>query len=174
MVCRLINTMNLIINKILKESMTNTEAAGVLIICTGTKRALIEKRNDKGQYWGTFGGMVDSTDPTIKDAVIRELKEETGYVDSVVLLPIFDFLRNDFTYHTYLGFVEEEFVPKLSSESIDYAWCNWQELWEIEPKLSGFSSFLENVGDKLEAFLIPKDTLVESILKEARNNEYCK
>lgn len=154
--------------------MTNKEAAGVLIICTGTKRALIEKRNDRGQFWGTFGGMVDIKDLTIKNAVIRELKEETGYVDAIVLLPIFDFIRNDFTYHTYLGFVEEEFVPILSSESMDYAWCNWQELWEIEPKLSGFNSFLENVGDKLEPFLVPKETLVENILKEARNNEHCK
>lgn len=64
-----------IVNKILLENKMKEAAAGGLIICLKTYRVLIELRNDRNKFWGTFGGMIDPTDASIEAALKRELKE---------------------------------------------------------------------------------------------------
>jgi 8-oxo-dGTP pyrophosphatase MutT (NUDIX family)/N-acetylglutamate synthase-like GNAT family acetyltransferase len=168
--------MNLI-EKILKETKLGgerpAEAAGALLICPGTKRALINKRGpncDCPNMWATFGGGVDETDPSLEFTVQRELAEEAGYNGKLSLIHIYTHTEPNFKFYNYIGFVPEEFKPSINDESSDYAWCTWQTLWEIEPKHPGFEEFLENAGDILEVFLTSKDTLVESLKKSPIEN----
>lgn len=158
--------------KILKEA-TKVNATGVLIICTTTKRALINKRSNvvpTPNTWATFGGMVDDTDASNEDACKRELSEEAGFKGNIKLIPAYLYKKENFKYQNYIGLVDKEIIPSLNEESTDYAWANWQELFEIEPKHYGLDALLENSGDIIEKYLTP--TLTEKILKEATIFEF--
>ena len=156
-----------LVEKILKDN-AKANATGVLVICTSTKRALINKRSNlvpTPNTWATFGGMVDDTDTSNENACKRELSEEAGFKGSMKLITAYLYKKDDFKYQNYIGLVEKEFTPSINEESTDYVWCNWQELYEIEPKHYGLDSLLENSVSIIEKYLTP--TLTEKILKEA-------
>lgn len=95
---------------------------------------------------GTFGGKVNFGE-NFEYAAKRELKEETGYSAVIRLIPAFLYEEKNFQYQNFIGVVSEEFTPKLSWETEDFAWCNYQELREIEPKHFGLDALLENSGN---------------------------
>lgn len=95
-------------------------AAGCVLYAEDTGRWCLQQRStsvsDPG-VWSTWGGGV-APGETLKDAVRRELAEESGYTGPLRLEPLMMGQR----YATYIGHVPHEFKPRLNFESQDYRW----------------------------------------------------
>lgn len=100
--------------------------AGVLFICTDTRRMLFVKRSpecDEPGTWCCLGGGVDPGE-TIEQGLRREVREEAGYTQDFTPV-LFDVSRQPgFTYHNFYAFVDKEFVPVLNDEHTAYKWCD--------------------------------------------------
>lgn len=102
------------------------EGVGTFIYCTSTHRYLFLLRN-ASKYSGTWalaGGKIDSGEQ-ILESLYRELNEELGIDFSTArVIPIEKFTsdKNNFTYHTFLLPITEEFVPALNHEHRGYCW----------------------------------------------------
>ena len=136
-----------------------TIAAGVIPICTTTKRILVGLRSDEVEEpgtWGSFGGKLDideGIDETIKEAVLRELEEETGYCGNIELVDAFVYKHGSFEYHNFFGLVSSEFEPELNWENESAEWFTYDELIVLSDKHFGLVSLLKNDGDLLKSFL---------------------
>jgi len=108
-------------------------AAGLFVLCSKTKRHLLLKRPldfKYGGYWCSPGGHFDVEDVFPKATAIREFVEETDYKGKVKILkqPLIVEDDNHMTFYTFLGVVENEFVPCLKgemedgNEHDDYGW----------------------------------------------------
>ena len=95
-------------------------AAGCVLYAEDTGRWCLQQRStsvsDPG-VWSTWGGGV-APGETLKDAVRRELAEESGYTGPLRLEPLMMGQR----YATYIGHVPHEFKPRLNFESQDSCW----------------------------------------------------
>lgn len=104
-------------------------AAGVLFLALDTGRCLLQLRNsDKSQRdtWGFFGGTLEGSE-TAFECLCRELQEEIGFVpDMHKVNPIDVFQSHDkqFYYYSFVGVVDQEFIPRLNPESAGYAWVD--------------------------------------------------
>lgn len=150
--------------------------AGVLPICSKTRRALVCMRSDQVDQpftWGVWGGTIKK-DETYLSGGKREFMEETGFSGKIKILPAFVFKNARIEYHNLIGLVDSEFTPRLNWEADDYAWCNYQELWELEPKHFGLETLLNKSGAQINKYLLPDDytgDLVEKILKESESKK---
>ena len=107
-------------------------AVGVWFRSLDTGRDLYLLRNDTRHpgSWGLPGGKQEANE-TLLGCMERECVEELGFFPLYRrLVPIEKFTSQDqrFTYHTFVCVVEEEFVPRLNSEHLGYAWIdagNW-------------------------------------------------
>ena len=122
------------------------QGAGCLILAKSTGRILVAHRSGAVQEpntWGTWGGAID-IDEDPKSAVLRELKEESGYAGKVLSTdPLFVFKSGSFSYHNFLITVPEEFIPKLDWETQGYKWC--ASLRSIpRPRHAGLVALLNN------------------------------
>lgn len=103
------------------------EAVGAIFMSLETGRVMLNLRSENvtySNYWGFVGGKVE-TGEAPKEALRREIHEEIGDILSIAEIIPFDvFATNNgrFTYHSYLVFVDTEFVPELNDESSGYAW----------------------------------------------------
>lgn len=102
------------------------EGVGTFIYCTSTQRYLFLLRNSSkySGTWGLAGGKVDA-DEQILESLCRELREELGYDftnDKVIPIEKFTSDNGNFSYHTFLIPVAEEFVPNLNYEHRGYSW----------------------------------------------------
>ena len=108
--------------------MKDIVCSGALIYALNTKRFLFLHRTS-GRHkntWGLVGGTnEDGETPWI--ALQREISEEIGSVDITKTVPLESFVSNDdrFHFHTYLCFVNEEFLPTLNSEHDGYSWATF-------------------------------------------------
>lgn len=89
--------------------------AGILPICTTTKRILINHRSEdmnEPNTWGVWGGALDGG-YSPEEGALKEFKEECGYDGDIKLIPayIFQTKTKNFTYYNFLGLVETEFIP---------------------------------------------------------------
>jgi 8-oxo-dGTP pyrophosphatase MutT (NUDIX family) len=109
------------------------KGAGCLLVSMKTGRILIPKRSSlvlEPGTWGVFGGAIDP-DENEKQAVCREVHEEAGRkIDPSSLNVLYTFTDESkgFKYTTYVGTVEDEFLPILNWESSDAHWFefgNW-------------------------------------------------
>lgn len=103
------------------------------IVCSGalfyskqtSKILLLQKARGKHQgTWGLVGGTNEQLE-TPWEGLQREIKEEVGSLPKILkTIPLETFVSNDsvFHFHTYLCVIENEFIPKLSSEHSGYAW----------------------------------------------------
>lgn len=96
-------------------------AAFCLIYASETDRFLVEQRGTHVNHpltFGLFGGAIDAGESP-RDAMCRELKEETG-----LLVSRFDYHMRlgKSPVHIYAKIVRCEFVPNLSWESASYRW----------------------------------------------------
>jgi 8-oxo-dGTP pyrophosphatase MutT (NUDIX family) len=102
------------------------EGVGTFIYCTSTQRYLFLLRNSSkySGTWGLAGGKVDANEQ-ILESLYRELREELGYDftnDKVIPIEKFTSDNGNFSYHTFLIPVSEEFVPNLNYEHRGYCW----------------------------------------------------
>lgn len=127
------------------------QGAGCLFYAIDTGRYLVAHRSqhvEEPNTWGTWGGAIDgSEDP--KTAMLREVKEETGYSGSIEIDHIWTFEhKSGFRYHNFLAIVPKEFTPKLDWENRGYKWVEFGA-WPA-PMHPGLQSLLTNAGSKLE------------------------
>jgi 8-oxo-dGTP pyrophosphatase MutT (NUDIX family) len=105
---------------------------GTLIVSTKTKRVLLNLRaphKTHAMQWALFGGMVEK-DEQPKDALMRELTEEIGFIPDIEKLYPFDVYQSrdgHFKYYSFVAVVVDEFVPELNNESCGYCWIDLGE-----------------------------------------------
>ena len=105
---------------------------GTLIVSTKTKRVLLNLRaphKTHAMQWALFGGMVEK-DEQPKDALMRELTEEMGFVPDIEKLYPFDVYQSrdgHFKYYSFVAVVVDEFVPELNIERCGYCWIDLGE-----------------------------------------------
>lgn len=131
-------------------------AAGILPICTSTKRVLLSKRHPHVMYpdsWASWGGKFEKElgDVTPQDCAKREFWEETRISDKYLFLkrPIHVYEDERVLYYTFIGFFEHEPTPDILAEGglADYAWFSLDEL--PEPLMPEFQIMLEEEMDTL-------------------------
>lgn len=124
------------------------KAAGCIIISKDTGRILLAKRGVEAEEpgtWGTWGGKLDAGE-NAKQAVSREVEEETGY-EVIKVQPLYVFRDGDFEYHNFLVVVPFEFTPKLNWENDDSMWVEYGK-WPSNLHF-GFEALILNSGHKI-------------------------
>ena len=105
---------------------------GTLIVSVKTKRVLLNLRaphKTHAMQWALFGGMVEKEEQP-KDALMRELTEEMGFVPDIEKLYPFDVYQSrdgHFKYYSFVAVVMDEFIPELNVESCGYCWIDLGE-----------------------------------------------
>jgi len=128
------------------ESFWGNQGSGAILFSKSTKRFLVVYRSkyvNEPNCYGVVGGKIDDTENP-KDAVFREISEEVGYDGNINLIPLYIFKTKNFTYHNFLGVIDEEFTPHLDWESDGYKWVTFDELLKIEPKHFGLEKLLND------------------------------
>jgi len=148
----------LLVKTNINEHMTNTGrwgniGAGILPYCKKTKRFLLAFRSSyvlEPHTWGIWGGKIEDNED-IEESAIREFEEESGYNNTIKLIPSYIYKERGFTYHNFIGLIEDEFEPGLDwenergvVETEDYKWVTLDELLKIEPKHFGLEKLLDN------------------------------
>ena len=118
----------------MEQLLTNTNRMGVgtLIVSVKTKRVLLNMRaphKTHAMQWALFGGMVEKEEQP-KDALMRELTEEMGFVPDIEKLYPFDVYQSrdgHFKYYSFVAVVMDEFIPELNVESCGYCWVDLGE-----------------------------------------------
>ena len=120
--------------------------SGAIICSLETKRFLLLQRTHAKQkgHWGLVGGTNDK-DESPWQGLQREIQEEIGSLPNFYkVIPLELFVSNDekFNFHTYLCFVDKEFIPILNSEHSGYAWVEFG-IWP-KPLHQGLRNTLNN------------------------------
>lgn len=139
-------------------------AAGALLVSKETKKCLVGLRSakcDAPHTWGPFGGSIEAGE-TIKEGLLRELKEEIGFTGDVELHESWTFKKENFKYHTFIGLVDKEFKPKLNDETDDVKWLTLEELIDLPKKHHGFAEYVKEASDDLEKYM-KKDSINEDV-----------
>lgn len=124
--------------------------SGAIVCSLKTKRFLLLQRTHQKQagQWGLVGGTNDSNESPW-EGLKREIIEEIGSLPNFVkVIPLELFISNDekFNFHTYLCFVEDEFIPVLNEEHSGYCWVNFG-VWP-KPLHQGLRNTLNNATIK--------------------------
>lgn len=107
--------------------MNEKSAAGTIFLSIKTERILFNLRAPYKTHkltWSLWGGMVEDGE-TPKDCLLREMKEEMGYVPAIEKFYPFDVSESkdkNFKYYSFVCVVEDEFIPQLNKESVGYCW----------------------------------------------------
>lgn len=107
------------------------ENVGAFIYCTTTKRYLFLLRNSSkyGGSWGLPGGKIEKNE-SITQSLLREIQEELGgTIQDPKLIPIEKFTseNGNFSYHTFITPIDNEFVPLLNNEHRGYCWVRLED-----------------------------------------------
>jgi 8-oxo-dGTP pyrophosphatase MutT (NUDIX family) len=107
------------------------EGVGTFIYCTTTKRYLFLLRNSSkySGTWGVVGGKIEPNELTMQ-SLMREIQEELGgTIRDPKLIPLEKFTSDNgnFTYHTFITPVDQEFVPMLNNEHRGYCWVKLED-----------------------------------------------
>jgi 8-oxo-dGTP pyrophosphatase MutT (NUDIX family) len=98
--------------------------ASGIILQSSEGRVLILQRSKTGDHAGEWcfpGGGVEDGETT-PNAAVRECLEETGYRVGSVGAELCTRVAEDVHFTTYLVKVDDEFVPRLNSEHVAWAW----------------------------------------------------
>ena len=128
-------------------------AAGALIFATSTKRFLLAHRSADVQEpntWGIWGGAIDEGEEP-KVAVLREIREETGYHGrDLELWKLWTFQHESgFRYFNFLATTSKEFTPKLDWETQGFKWVEFGA-WP-KPLHPGVINLLKHESARLKA-----------------------
>lgn len=102
---------------------------GSLILAADTGRVLFNLRSPDKTYglcWSLWGGMVEPTEST-KDALLREFREEMGFLPNLQRIYPFDIYESkdkEFRYVTFVTIVDSEFIPNINHEAVGFCWVN--------------------------------------------------
>jgi 8-oxo-dGTP pyrophosphatase MutT (NUDIX family) len=110
--------------KQIAQPQKSMQSAGCIIVAQDTGRFCLALRSAWVQApgtWGTIGGDIEDTE-SAPDAVRRELSEETGYQGKLLLVPLWVFRKQWFTYYNYLAVVPQEFDPSPNWETEKFGW----------------------------------------------------
>jgi ADP-ribose pyrophosphatase YjhB (NUDIX family) len=117
---------------------------GTIFVSINTQKVLLNLRaphKTHSMCWSLWGGMVEENEQP-KDALLRELTEEMGFVPDIEKIYPFDVYNSKdkhFKYYSFVCVVEEEFIPILNSESCGYCWINlgeWPKPMHFGAKIS--------------------------------------
>lgn len=111
--------------------MNDTQKSGVgaLFVSLDTHRILLSIRSPYKTHalsWALFGGMCEYSESP-KDALLRELSEEMGFLPDIEKIYPFDTYHSDdnrFVYHSFVCLTETEFIPTLNHENCGYCWLD--------------------------------------------------
>lgn len=104
-------------------------AVGTLFVSTKTKRVLLNLRaphKTHSMCWSLFGGMMEDGEQP-KEALLRELTEEMGFIPDIEKIYPFDIYQSKdkhFKYYSFISVVIDEFIPELNYESCGYGWID--------------------------------------------------
>jgi len=151
-----------------QRSYWGDKAAGCIFVAKDTGRILLAHRSCEVGYepetWGTWGGKIDM-DETPKQAVEREVEEETGLDTAYKISPLYIYHDGSFEYHNFLVVVPFEFTPQLNWENDGSAWVEYGE-WP-DPLHFGMEALIRHSGHKIKNVvdLIKKkqDNMLESM-----------
>ena len=120
--------------------------SGALFYALNTKRFLFlhRARGKRADLWGLVGGTNEDSE-TPWDGLCREITEEIGSLPAFKkAIPLETFVSNDenFSFHTYLCIVEQEFLPQLNDEHDGYCWVEFGK-WP-KPLHSGLQNTLKS------------------------------
>ena len=123
------------------------QGAGCVFKAKDTGRFLIAHRSrwvQEPNTWGTWGGAIDANENP-KDAMLREIKEETGYSGEIQLQHLWTFEHESgFRYYNFLAIVPTEFEPILDWENQGFAWVEKGQ-WPT-PLHPGFEALLAHTN----------------------------
>lgn len=153
------------------HNLEGRSGAGILVVCTVTRRMLLGKRNQQcsfPEHWSPFGGMTEpGEDP--RSAARREVFEEAHLAlpdDVIFEEPLcVDFRpKSKFTFYTYLAVLDFEPEVRINQESAGYAWFSMRDL--PNPIHPGFRKVLasERGQDLVETMTtyVPPGTSLET------------
>lgn len=109
--------------------IANKTAVGTIFVSVKTSRILLNLRaphKTHAQQWSLWGGMIEGGEQP-KEALLRELTEEMGFVPDIEKIYPFDVYQSKdkhFKYYSFVCIVEDEFIPELNNESCGYAWID--------------------------------------------------
>ena len=119
------------------EKVTNQPGAWAVIYCAATGKFLMGKRSskvNKSGRWNLFGGRIDNGERP-KEALVRELDEETGFsIKSRHLNKLYTARRRSRPghmardMHYYVMKTDREFSPRLNHEHSDFRWFKAKQL----------------------------------------------
>ena len=115
----------------MEQLLTNSNKLGVgtIFVSVNTKRVLLNLRaqhKTHSMQWSLWGGMVEPGEQP-KDALLRELSEEMGFIPDIEKIYPFDVYQSKdkhFKYYSFVSIVEDEFIPILNAESCGYCWID--------------------------------------------------
>ena len=118
------------VRKIIRETMSEISgrkkiAAGVLVKCVSTESVFLMLRNDSVPKWSLISGGIEGSDVSIISGLKREIAEETQINPSLIdfkFIGIENSPDNNVEFHYYEGTVEEEFIPTIDYENLEYGW----------------------------------------------------
>ena len=136
----------------------NVSASGTLFYSIKTNRVLMQLRSRTCSYpltWSLWGGKQERGERPV-ETLLREVSEEMGATPEILkIYPLHKYSSKDgeFEYNSFCCVVEEEFTPKLNSESAGYAWIE-PGLWP-KPLHNGAKGFLlsKTFKNKLNALI---------------------
>ena len=109
--------------------LSDKVGVGTIFVSTSTNRVLLNLRaphKTHAMCWSLWGGMMEEGELP-KEALLRELGEEMGFVPEIEKIYPFDVYQSrdkHFKYYSFVCIVEEEFLPILNRESCGYAWVD--------------------------------------------------
>lgn len=110
------------------------KAAGVVIQSTKTQRYLLVRRSDEVRAphtWASVGGQIDPGESP-EETVIREVKEELGYSGKIQLKECVKY-DEGYIYFNFLGYVADEFSPRLNWENDKWGWFTAEQILKDFP-----------------------------------------
>lgn len=107
------------------ESQYQRKAVMALIL-NGSKILAVSRKYDQTQF-GLPGGKLDEGE-TYEDAIIREVKEETG-LDVMIVKHVFDRMDGDFFAKVYHCVIKDNSQKIQTSESGKVEWVTWYTLF---------------------------------------------
>lgn len=132
------------------EPFWGDAGAGALFLAKDTGRFLVflrsETVNEPGT-WNLVGGKLDYGE-NAKQAVARELSEETGYDGDYKMYLLHTFRHKDFRYDNFLVIVPFEFTPQLNWEHDTSKWIEYGD-WPT-PLHFGLADVIKHECSKLQ------------------------